>query len=218
MLLGAEHCRILGGVDFVLRHAPAALVSPLGEGVWLQLSDQPPASPEHRQHLAEFLQPVLTWTGADVRAIRAHLAAQDHSDAWQRIGPTEPDAPTRARARRQLRRTVRPTLRKSVPIFRLSELDIDSALSIELAAPPSPLQHALIEAIVDEWYRKGVGGGFGDGGFHMLRGPAVDGAVLTWAIDFGSGDAPAALGELSEKLAAAPEVAVIGLSVGVQTE
>jgi hypothetical protein len=55
--LGPELCAHLGGREQVLREAPVAIKRALGEGVWLQVSEAPPAEPQALDRLTEYLAP-----------------------------------------------------------------------------------------------------------------------------------------------------------------
>ena len=65
-------------------------------------------------------------------------------------GRSEPDAATRKRATAKLRKAAQPKQHASVHVSGMDDLDIDSALNVELAAPRSHLQQAIIEAILHE--------------------------------------------------------------------
>jgi len=150
----------------------------------------------------------------------AFAAAEQTAPAT--LGPPRPDEAARAAARQKLlitQREIRPEIdssRHAVRVRRLRRLEIDSALNIKLADPPTLLQQAIVEEVVDRWYEDGAEHGFGDGHLHYLNGPSLDGAVLRWSIDFGSSDALAAVHALAQRLANLPEVTVTEVALGTE--
>jgi len=61
----------------VLHNAPASRAWPLGTGVWLQASDEPPGGEANLARLAAYVQPLLG-TAADIREARAEDQACWH--------------------------------------------------------------------------------------------------------------------------------------------
>jgi hypothetical protein len=150
----------------------------------------------------------------------AFAAAEQTAPAT--LGPPRPDEATRAAARQKLlitQREIRPEIdssRHAVRVRGLRRLEIDSALNIKLADPPTLLQQAIVEEVVDRWYEDGAEHGFGDGHLHYLNGPSLDGAVLRWSIDCGSSDALAAVHALAQRLANLPQVTVTEVALGTE--
>jgi hypothetical protein len=223
--LGASHCERLGGRDQVLATAPAPIARSVGNGVWLQLSETPPAPPDALTALSEFLKPLLDFTQADILRDRTDAEAAiagTGQTATATSGPPRPDEATRAAAREKLliarreKGLEREGSRVAVRVRGLRQLEIDSALNIKLADAPTLLQQAIVEEVVEGWYEEGTDHGFGDGHLHYLNGPSLDGAVLRWSIDFGSSDALAAVRALAQRLANLPEVSVTQLALGAE--
>jgi hypothetical protein len=197
--LGPDLCDPLSGRDRVLRDAPVSVAQPLGDGAWLQLSGIPPAEPAELQQLATFLQPLLTWTAADLLAhARSHVTT---------IPPEEEQHRPRQRPIRGA-----PTL----PVRFRRDFEGTGGFNLHLAAPPTAAQRDDIQAVMDAWYQDGFWGAFGGRGLHELTGPSVDGAVLRWFIDFGSADERIAVRVLAQRLAPLPGLAGARLVIGTE--
>jgi hypothetical protein len=226
MGLGPDLCARLGGAERVLRQAPVAITRPLGKGVWLQTSEAPPAEPDDLERLAEFLVPLLDWSVSDLQALRATaqaewrartpLAATLEAASLQRSGNDAAMTPHPHMAQAAERA---PTATgsahggpRTVPIRGLREAEVDAAVNIHLAAPPTPEQLATLLSLLGAWYAEGFDGawpsGFGVGGFHSMSDPVCDDRIVRFQMDFGSADGGRALRVLARRLAAlsSPEV------------
>jgi hypothetical protein len=220
--LGPDLCERIGGRDRVLAEAPAPIVRPLGDGAWLQLSPMLPADPEDLARLASFLQPILDWTQQDLNRLRtewwarrraeeeagrAGASVKESAEAMLREAEVRGEGPIRGQ-------------RKAVAVRGIDNLGVDVTLNVSLALPPTPLQVALAELVVDQWYGDGFDGAFqgdyGEGGFHSLHGPSVDGAVLRWHADLGTADGLLAIRALARRLANIPTIAVRRLTLGTE--
>jgi len=201
--LGAELCERLGGVDRVLREAPAAVAEPLGGGVWLQLSGLPPVEPEELSRLTEYLKPILSWTRRDLDELR------DTRPPGEPL--PESDAP--------------PPGSPSVPVEVTQLLDPSIALNIHLRETPTKKQQAIVESALDAWFRFGSEGGFGLR-FHWMSQPTWmrestgdgSGAVVRCWADPGSADFTAAIDDLARRLGGLADTKVLRLIVGQEVE
>lgn len=217
--LGPDLCAQLGGQVRVLREAPVALARPVDKGVWLQLSDSPPAEPAALAHLAAFLAPLLTWTREDVLAVESEAHGEEAIAKLIRSTSVKataflPPAPTPETA--DASPAPLSSASQAVPIRGLRDLEPETGLNVYLAAPPTPAQRATMETAMEAWYREGFNGHFGGTGFHDLTGPTVDGRVMRWHADFGSADARHAIRSLARRLAELPGATVERLVVGTE--
>lgn len=209
--LGPDLCAQLGGQDRVLHEAPVTLAQRLDHGLWLQLSEIPPAEPAALARLAAYLAPLLEWTRADVlageaeaRARQAYAESAASVEASVSSGMPEPATSHHGGRRR------------AVPMRLIGEPGTDVGLNVYLATPPTPSQRVTVETALEAWYRLGSTGAFGGAGFHDVIGPSADGAVLRWLVDLGSADDRRALRALAEQLAELPGVTVERLVVGTE--
>jgi hypothetical protein len=218
--LGPDHCAQLGGREQVLRDAPADVRRPLEEGVWLQLSEVPPAEPYAYRRLGEYLAPLMTWTRDDVQLMvpSAGDTAETASSAIARQPAELPSIPGTLQGlpSGSLGR------RRAVPMRLIGgDVEVQTGLNVYLSEPPTPGQLEALIAAVQAWYQEGFDGAFpsglGQGAFHHLFGPSVEGAVLRWHVDFGSADERHALKSLRMRLADVTNVSVLRLIVGTET-
>ena len=177
MGLRADLCDVLGGREYVLRDAPAPIVRPLGEGVWLQLSESPPADYDALARLADFLGPALRWAGNDLRAAIEESRSQSRAEQLQDrpidVDGLEAEAAAHAARVAEQGSAAHLGKRKTVPIRGLRDVGVDVALNIYLAAPPTTPQLTYLVAMIQRWYADGFEGKFGGNGFHGLTGPTV---------------------------------------------
>lgn len=199
MGLGPSLCARLGGRGRVLVEAPVAVARTIGEGVWLQVTPEPPAGEAALARLAAYLKSLLHWTPAERRALRPT------SSSTSTTSETEADSlvstPQRERDPALGREAgTRVTRGREVPISIIELIDPDVCLNVYLRAAPSRSQQDAVERAMATWYERGFEGQFGRAGFHSLSGPTVDGRVMRWSVDLGSADSQRALEALAHSL------------------
>jgi len=213
-MLGPDLCARLGGQDRVLRDAPVAIARPLdGGGVWLQLSEVPPAPLAVLEPFAAYLDPVRDWTYADIT--------------------TTPPLPRRVHTFTPLRTTA------PFPAYPIESTGLrrgDSGLTLYLASPPTQTQIAELTAAVAAWddartplqhtRQRNGSDEASESIFHTLQaptytlyGPAVVGNVLRWRtrLGFAARDPDWRLPDLCSRIADVPGVQVEKLVVGTET-
>jgi hypothetical protein len=215
MGLGPDLCNQLGGPAAVLHNAPMSRAWPLGTGVWLQASDEPPGAEADLARLATYIQPLLG-TAADIRQADAedlacwHESHRTDSDDLAAIfeeAATIPHAPVPSSKPRQKRVPIR-------GLRALLDLEVGAALNGHLERPPTRPQLVRLVATMQAWYEEGFSGAFGGSGFHSLTGPTADARVIRWDADLGSADAELAVRALALRLASLPDVKVTRLVLG----
>lgn len=225
--LGPDHCERLGGQERVLREAPTSIVQPLGDGVWLQLSEKPPAEIHAVERLAEYLAPLQQWTVKDATIYRRHNV------------PVPQPHPHRSLPRAShILSLPRPAVDEEVTAIRMTILEKPLqggriGINVHLRVPPTTAQLSELMATVEEWYQMHVCAGheqFWPYGY-FLDGPTVAGTIARWNASgvrtFGrliDWHKPAwhrelmqTVQTLSERLAALTNVDVIQLVIGTET-
>jgi hypothetical protein len=194
-LLSTALCDRLGGRARVLAEAPASIKEPVGDGIWLQLSETPPAEPLADEQMAAFLAPILSRPRLNVRP---------------------PGPPPRRPARRDVPSPPAGSL--SVPITVLDPSGEDIALNVYLEAPLAAAAREAVAKTVDIWFMAGFDGASGDSGFRSLSPPSVDerGAVMRWDVDLVSPRWQRSVLDLAQWLGAIPDVTVKRLVVGTE--
>lgn len=220
--LGPDLCARLGGQARVLAQAPVPIARPLDGGVWLQLPSVPPAAPADLARLASYLEPILSWNDEEVWTLRKEAQARRRAEEAARFSEMAPSVVAETILREAEERGQGPTRgkRKAVPIRGLDRIDVDVTLNLRLSGPLTPVQQALVESVVDGWYRNGFDGAYqigpGSGGFHSLSRPSVDGPVLRWHVDLGTADGTKAIHDLAKRLGNVPDVTVRRLDLGTE--
>jgi hypothetical protein len=198
--LGRELCARLGGRERVLQEAPVPLRQALGEGVWLQVSEAPPAEAAALARLAAYMAPLLNWTRSDVRAL---------------VGAVRP--PPVDRAPQPAATPPRPAARARVPVRWLESIEeSEIGLNVYLTTEPDREQLVRLRDAVEAWYAANAGGALAGKGFQLLGGPSVDGVVVRWSADLGAADPLAAVADLARRLASLPGPEVTRLEVGTE--
>ncbi|MFN8526294.1 MAG: hypothetical protein U0821_24610 [Chloroflexota bacterium] len=216
--LGAGLCERLGGVERVLAEAPAPIKLRGREGVWLQLSELPPAPEGALEQLQRYLAPILDWTDVEIMAGRPR--------SRELAGTTY--LPEKTRAEHAAERAARKHRDAAPPIEYVPDLAEDATapqdvtLNLYFAAPLNEPGLAQMEAVIEAWFGAGLDGAFpydedGPSGMHQVDGPSIDGAVLRYTIDFGSADADAAIQDLAERLAECESLHALRIVVGTET-
>ncbi|MFN8526488.1 MAG: hypothetical protein U0821_25585 [Chloroflexota bacterium] len=216
--LGAGLCERLGGVERVLAEAPAPIKLRGREGVWLQLSELPPAPARALEELQRYLAPILDWTDAEIMAGRPR-SREFAGTAY---------VPEKTRAEHAAERAARKHRDAAPPIEYVPDLAEDATapqdvtLNLYFAAPLNEPGLAQMEAVIEAWFGAGLDGAFpydedGPSGMHQVDGPSIDGAVLRYTIDFGSADADAAIQDLAERLAECESLHALQIVVGTET-
>lgn len=200
MALGPSLTSRLGGIDTIARDAPAAVIEPLGHGVWLQATASPDSESQAGSPLATYLAPLLSWTRDDV----APTGVFETAELTRAEMPSGGDVSAAAR-------------RAAVPVRFARNAGIDTGLNIHFRQAPDQTARERVSTVVQGWYAIGVSGGFGGRGFHELNGPTVDGNVMRWRIDFGSASVRPSVGSLASDLgqAVGPSI-VAGIVVGTE--
>jgi len=184
--LGADLCQRLDGQQRVLKEAPVFHAEPLANGVWLQLSEVFPPSPDEIERLLTYFAPILDWTREDWQGWIRHdwekQTGQPLSDAGViRAASVAPD--------------------DAFPVRLLDDLEVfgdvtvpknggdDVAYNLYLERLPSERERALIQAVVAEWSRGEQQRIYEEmpensyGWFHHVTVPAFNGMAARWRID-----------------------------------
>lgn len=195
-LLGATQCDRLGGRERVLADAPAQIKEPVGDGIWLQLSETPQTGSGVDEQMMTFLAPLLPHPGADVRSPRT---------------VSSPPMPPKVQSP--------PASALPVPITVLDPSGDDLTLNVYIRAPLTAATKEAVAAAVDAWFRAGFDGAYQGTRFHYLSSPTVDEreAVMRWHIDLLSAHWQRVILDLARWLGAIPDVTVRRLVIGTET-
>jgi hypothetical protein len=230
--LGPDHCERLGGQARVLREAPAPIIRPLGEGVWLQLSQEPPAALETVERLAAYLAPLQQWMTKDATIHRRHnVPIIDRRP--KRFFPQRTD--TRSRLVTIPSAVIESNDAASVPMTILDKPMWGGkiGINVHLSVSPIPAQLSDLQMTLEDWFQIYVCDGnerFWPYGYY-LDGPTVSGTTARWNADglrfFGRihpwNRSPwheklrQTLQPLSERLAALPNIGIEQMVIGRET-
>jgi len=192
--LGPQLCERLGGRARVLREAPVPIAEPLGEGVWLQLSGEPPPPEDELARLKEYLAPLLNWGKQDIDALLPPVAPAMLRPPLPRVPPSTTPIPFRF----------------------VQDSETDVVLNLHLRRRPSPNEQAAVEAAIRNWRRDAEEGFFGDSDFHYVGEPSLDrqNHMLRWSADLGRVQPMEAIERLALRLGAVPLGAITELVIG----
>lgn len=215
--LGRAQCDLLGGYDEVVSRAPALIKDILDDGVWIQLTERPPASRTAVEALENYLSPLFVWMRESANAAflstdnRSRSPAATPGSKALSLDPvwSLSTDPARLHDNRSLR---------MVPYQIRSDEDIEMPVHIYLSSEPDEVQKRIVRDAVMVWAQESPS--FDPDpdydGFHEVTGPMVSGRAMRWIIGFGGIDERRAVHRLSQLLADLQGVEVVRIFAGIE--
>lgn len=206
--LGQDLCTILGGLESVIKNAPVQLAEPLGNGVWLQVTEEFSPSRKELGRLSDYLAPILEWPLADSEREQKRKSAQLRvvrisEDMAFLSNPLLPSRDTPLIPTRELENPY-------------DQDDVYLVFNIYFGQPLVPSQRDVLISALHAWFHAGQHGEYGGGRLRSMSEPAINGVAARFSVDITYADRMSSIDALRRQLSSFAELGVREIVVGIE--